>query len=112
MDNSSTINENIAKLTAEQIATCNELIRKHKSKVYAKEIDGDITINLRVAKLVALAAGLKDPFVVRLDGGTFSINYEIYDPYGVGPTKEVKQLYSFCLWLNSPKYKESRGITD
>ena len=67
-------------------------------------------INTKVVKKIALAAGMKHPiYVYRNNYQSLYINYELIDPYGDNPEKEVESIFEYCLHFN-PNYVHKEVI--
>ena len=73
-------------------AELSELIKKYRKTIYKK----DDTVNLKVAREIAIAAGHKNPKIFIDPANEYlTVNYEEVDYFG-DPVGEIIDLYNFC----------------
>lgn len=79
-----------------------EIVDKYSSRIFNRSND---YCNLTVVKQIAKEAGVSMINSIYYHDGILMINYEMVDPYGGDPEKEVLSLYWFCKTMVA-QYKE------
>jgi len=79
--------------------TKEQLVEKYKDKAYTE----DGCFNIRTFQNIVYAVGMKKEYLHYHEDGSFSVYFEMCDPYGPDADgyarKEISSFYDFCIWV-------------